>query len=76
MLSRTKPWKRNASSEPRARSTRVSTRVRGTQISGGTIRTVGVGDIISMPRGTPHQMDATGGHILYVVIKIMGSAGP
>jgi len=49
---------------------------RGTQISGGTTHTVGVGDIISMPRGTPHQMDATGGHILYVVIKIMSSAGP
>ena len=48
---------------------------RGTQIRGGTTRTVGVGDIISMPRGTPHQMDATGGHILYVVIKIMGASG-
>ena len=48
---------------------------RGTQISGGVSRTVGVGDIISAPRGTAHQMDATGGHILYVVIKVMGSTG-
>jgi hypothetical protein len=48
---------------------------RGTRIVGGLSRPVGVGDIISAPRGTAHQMDATGGHILYVVIKIMGSAG-
>ncbi len=46
---------------------------RGTTISGGATRPVGVGDIISAPRGTPHQMDATDGHILYIVVKIMGS---
>lgn len=46
--------------------------IRGTRIVDGVSRTVGVGDIISAPRGTPHQMDATGGHILYVVIKIIG----
>jgi mannose-6-phosphate isomerase-like protein (cupin superfamily) len=48
---------------------------RGTRIKGGISRPVAAGDIISAPRGTPHQMDATGGHILYVVIKIMGSTG-
>jgi mannose-6-phosphate isomerase-like protein (cupin superfamily) len=48
---------------------------RGTQITGGNSRTVAAGDIISAPRGTPHQMDAGDGHILYVVIKIFGSAG-
>jgi mannose-6-phosphate isomerase-like protein (cupin superfamily) len=48
---------------------------RGTVIRGGTTRTVGAGDVISAPRGTPHQMDATGGHILYVVIKVMGGGG-
>jgi mannose-6-phosphate isomerase-like protein (cupin superfamily) len=48
---------------------------RGTSIAGGTTRTVGVGDIISAPRGTPHQFDATDGHVLYVVVKIMGGTG-
>lgn len=48
---------------------------RGTIITGGTTRTVGVGDIISAPRGTAHQMDATDGHILYVVVKVMGTPG-
>ena len=46
---------------------------RGTEIRGGITRTVGAGDIISAPRGTAHQMDASDGHILYVVIKVMGS---
>ena len=49
---------------------------RGTEIRGGLTRTVGVGDIISIPRGTPHQVDATDGHILYVVIKVIGATGP
>ena len=53
----------------------ASQEYRGTQISGGITRTVAEGDIVSVPRGTPHQMDATGGHILYVVVKIMGSTG-
>lgn len=46
--------------------------LRGTHIAGGSTRQVGVGDIISAPRGTAHQMDATGGHILYIVIKVIG----
>ena len=48
---------------------------RGTAIDGGVTRTVAAGDIVSVPRGTPHQMDATGGHVLYVVVKIAGSTG-
>ncbi len=48
---------------------------RGTLISGGSTRSVAAGDIVSVPRGTPHQMDATGGYILYVVVKIAGSTG-
>ena len=48
---------------------------RGTEIRGGITRTVGAGDIVSAPRGTPHQMDASDGHVLYVVIKVLGSTG-
>lgn len=45
---------------------------RGTTITGGKIRTVGVGDIISIPRGTAHQMNPGNGHVLYIVIKMKG----
>jgi mannose-6-phosphate isomerase-like protein (cupin superfamily) len=45
---------------------------RGTTISGGTTRTVGAGDLISIPRGTAHQMNPGRGHIMYVVIKMTG----
>jgi mannose-6-phosphate isomerase-like protein (cupin superfamily) len=45
---------------------------RGTRIVGGSTSPVGPGDIISAPRGTAHQMDPGQGHILYVVIKVMG----
>ena len=44
----------------------------GTSVSGGVTREVGVGDIVSAPRGTAHQMDPGSGHILYVVIKVFG----
>lgn len=44
----------------------------GAQVVGGTTRTVAVGDIVSAPRGTAHQMDPGTGHILYVVVKIIG----
>jgi mannose-6-phosphate isomerase-like protein (cupin superfamily) len=45
---------------------------RGTRIVGGVTTQVGPGDFISAPRGTAHQMDPGTGHILYVVIKVMG----
>ena len=45
---------------------------RGTVMAGGTTRSVAAGDIISAPRGTAHQMDPGEGHILYVVIKVIG----
>jgi mannose-6-phosphate isomerase-like protein (cupin superfamily) len=45
---------------------------RGTTIVGGTTRAVGVGDIVSVPHGTAHQMDVGTGQVLYLVIKIMG----
>jgi len=45
---------------------------RGTTIVGGTTRTVGPGDVISIPRGTAHQMNPGRGSIMYVVIKMTG----
>jgi len=45
---------------------------RGTTISGGTTYSVAAGDIISIPKGTAHQMNPGEGHILYIVIKIKG----
>lgn len=46
--------------------------IRGTTIVGGTTSRVAAGDIISIPSGTPHQMNPGTGHILYLVIKIFG----
>ena len=45
---------------------------RGTRIVGGVTRRVGPGDVVSAPRGTPHQMDPGQGHIVYLVIKVAG----
>ncbi len=42
---------------------------RGTIIKGGTATRVAVGDMISIPAGTAHQMNATGGQVVYLVIK-------
>ena len=46
---------------------------RGTAITGGSTVSVSAGDIVSAPRGTAHQMDPGTGHVLYVVIKVMGA---
>jgi len=46
---------------------------RGTTIVGGTTRKVGAGDIISIPRGTAHQMNSGPGHVLYIVVKMIDS---
>lgn len=43
---------------------------RGTTIAGGATRRVAAGDLVSVPRGTAHQMDAGTGEVLYLVIKI------
>jgi mannose-6-phosphate isomerase-like protein (cupin superfamily) len=45
---------------------------RGTTIAGGTTRAVAAGDMISIPRGTAHQMNPGQGQVLYLVIKMMG----
>lgn len=46
----------------------------GTEIVGGVTRAIAEGDVVSAPRGTAHQMDAGTGHILYIVIKIIGKS--
>jgi len=50
----------------------VENEFRGTSITDGATRTVGAGDIISIPRGTAHQMNPGDGHVLYIVIKMSG----
>ena len=46
---------------------------RGMIIVGGTKRSVSAGDMISLSRGTAHQINPGTAQILYIVIKIMGS---
>lgn len=48
------------------------TQLRGTGIKGGTVRRVAQGDLVSIPRGTPHHVDPGEGYIVYMVIKIHG----
>jgi mannose-6-phosphate isomerase-like protein (cupin superfamily) len=46
--------------------------VQGSEIRGGTGRTVGPGDVIEVPAGLPHQfLLAPGSQITYLVIKIV-----
>lgn len=47
--------------------------IRGTSLKGGERRTVGAGDIIHIPAGTPHQLLVENGKpFVYFVIKVMG----
>jgi len=46
--------------------------IRSPNMKGGATRTVATGDVISVPRGTVHQVNPGVGHIHYMVIKIMG----
>ncbi|MBE3129542.1 MAG: hypothetical protein IMZ54_02340 [Acidobacteria bacterium] len=44
--------------------------LRGSVIANGKVSSVTAGDMISIPRGTAHQMNPGTGHVLYVVIKM------
>jgi mannose-6-phosphate isomerase-like protein (cupin superfamily) len=44
--------------------------LRGSVIANGKVLSVTAGDMISIPRGTAHQMNPGTGHVLYVVIKM------
>jgi mannose-6-phosphate isomerase-like protein (cupin superfamily) len=46
--------------------------IRSPNMKGGMTRTVAAGDVISVPRGTVHQVNPGVGHIHYMVIKVMG----
>jgi quercetin dioxygenase-like cupin family protein len=46
--------------------------LRGTGIKGGTVYKVKPGDVVSVPRGTPHYFEPGEGYIVYMVIKIPG----
>ncbi len=45
--------------------------LRGTSLEGGVTRTLGVGDVVNIPAGTPHHTQVGPGQkITYLVIKI------
>jgi len=46
--------------------------IQGSSIKGGVKRTVGVGDVIEIPAGVPHQFFIEpGGQITYLVVKVV-----
>lgn len=44
--------------------------IRGRAITGGDTRTIGAGDVIIVPAGTPHWFKAVQGPVLYYVVKV------
>lgn len=44
--------------------------VEGSRIEGGTTRTLGVGDVMLIPAGTPHYFGITGGKFVLLGIKL------
>jgi mannose-6-phosphate isomerase-like protein (cupin superfamily) len=44
--------------------------VRGTDIRGGEIRRLTKGDVIIVPKGTPHWFKEVSGPVLYYVVKV------
>jgi glc operon protein GlcG len=44
--------------------------IRGTAIEGGETRTLSRGDIIVVPKGTPHWFRSVSGPVLYYVVKV------
>ena len=42
----------------------------GKGIAGGRTASVGPGDVVSIPRGTPHAMGCPGGAVKYLVVKV------
>jgi mannose-6-phosphate isomerase-like protein (cupin superfamily) len=45
--------------------------IRGASIDGGTARTLGKGDVIIVPKGTPHWFKEVGGTVNYYVVKVL-----
>jgi mannose-6-phosphate isomerase-like protein (cupin superfamily) len=44
--------------------------VRGTDVQGGEARRLGKGDVIIVPKGTPHWFKEVSGTVLYYVVKV------
>jgi mannose-6-phosphate isomerase-like protein (cupin superfamily) len=44
--------------------------IRGTNIEGGETRTLSKGDVIVVPKGTPHWFKSVSGPVLYYVVKV------
>jgi len=44
--------------------------IRGSSINGGETRTLTKGDVIIVPRGTPHWFKEVSGPVLYYVVKV------
>jgi mannose-6-phosphate isomerase-like protein (cupin superfamily) len=44
--------------------------IRGSNVEGGATRTLSKGDVIIVPRGTPHWFKEVSGPVLYYVVKI------
>ena len=44
--------------------------IKADSITGGTERTLSKGDVIIIPKGTPHQFTAVPGPFLYFVVKV------
>lgn len=53
-----------------------ATESRGTGVQGGVTQGVGPGDVLSVPRGTVHQLDPGAGFIVYLGITLFDPARP
>jgi glc operon protein GlcG len=49
--------------------------IRGVSIDGGDTRTIGKGDVITVPNGTPHWFKEVKGPLTYYVVKVRADAG-
>jgi glc operon protein GlcG len=44
--------------------------IRGSNVEGGETRTLTKGDVIIVPKGTPHWFKEVSGPVLYYVVKV------
>ena len=44
--------------------------IRGSNVNGGEMRTLTKGDVIIVPKGTPHWFKEVSGPVLYYVVKV------
>ncbi|HEY1417438.1 MAG TPA: cupin domain-containing protein, partial [Myxococcaceae bacterium] len=46
--------------------------LRGSRIDGGDVRTIGPGDVVVVPSGTPHWFREVKAPVLYLAVKVAG----